>query len=137
MKSTQQQVNVTMNHSQKSLYKVIKISGYALLVFFAFLWLFPFFIMILTSLKSQGDVISRGVFALPKEIMLKNFIKAWHTGQFNVFYRNSLLISLVKVPAGIFVASMAAYPLLSGRPAKRCDRNSRHAGPASRRCRPG
>lgn len=100
-----------MSHSQKALYKAIKISGYALLVFFAFLWLFPFFIVILTSLKSQGDIISRGVFALPKKMVFKNFLKAWVTGQFSVFYRNSLIISIVKVPAGIFVASMAAYPL--------------------------
>lgn len=111
MKSKQQQKYVTMSHSQKSLYKAIKISGYALLVFFAFLWLFPFFIVILTSLKSQGDIISRGVFALPKKLVFKNFAKAWVTGQFSVFYRNSLLISIIKVPAGIFVASLAAYPL--------------------------
>jgi raffinose/stachyose/melibiose transport system permease protein len=111
MRHTGPQHYTTVVHSQTRLYKIVKVTGYALLIFFAFLWLFPFFIMILTSLKSQGDVISRGVFALPKKIVLKNFVRAWHTGQFSVFYRNSLLISLVKVPAGIFVASMAAYPL--------------------------
>ena len=111
MRHTGPQHYTTVVHSQTRLYKIVKVIGYALLIFFAFLWLFPFFIMILTSLKSQGDIISRGVFALPKKIVLKNFIRAWDTGQFSVFYRNSFLISVVKVPAGIFVASMAAYPL--------------------------
>lgn len=111
MKSLRQQHVTLMPYSHAAFYKTMKICGYALLIFFAFLWLFPFFIVILTSLKSQGDIISRGVFAFPEKIVLQNFANAWHTGQFSVFYRNSLLISVIKVPAGIFVASMAAYPL--------------------------
>ena len=111
MKSQEFSTHTLAPSSQVAFYKTCRIAGYALLVFFAFLWLFPFFIVMLTSIKSQGDIISRGVFALPKKIVLKNFIKAWDTGQFSVFYRNSLLISFIKVPAGIFIASMAAYPL--------------------------
>jgi raffinose/stachyose/melibiose transport system permease protein len=87
------------------------VSGYALLVCFAMLWLFPFFLVVLTALRSQGDIISRGVFAFPKRLIFENFVKAWGTGKFNIFYRNTIIISFVKVPIGIFIASMAAYPL--------------------------
>lgn len=67
--------------------------------------------MVITAIKTQGDIISRGVFALPKRIVLDNFPKAWKMGKFSVYYRNSLIITFLKVPAGIFVASLAAYPL--------------------------
>jgi len=52
-----------------------------------------------------------GVFSLPRELSLDGFRQAWYLGRFNVYYRNSILISVTKVPAGILVASLAAYPL--------------------------
>jgi len=84
---------------------------YVLLGLLAIIWLFPFLIVVFTSIKTQAEVLNKGVFALPQGIVLKNFAEAWKMGHFNVFYRNSLIICLTKVPAGIFVASLAAYPL--------------------------
>lgn len=84
---------------------------YLFLSLLAILWLFPFLIVVFTSIRSQGDIISRGVFALPKSIVLKSFLDAWKMGRFNIYYRNSLIICFAKVPAGILVASLAAYPL--------------------------
>lgn len=81
------------------------------LLVLAFFFLFPFGIVILTSLRTQQDVVSRGVFALPDSLRWNNFPEAWRIGKFGVYYRNSLLVTLIKVPAGIFVAALAAYPL--------------------------
>lgn len=82
-----------------------------LLSFFAILWLFPFMITAITAVRTRGDLISSGVFALPQKLSLNGFFDAWEKGHFNVFYRNSLIICFTKVPAGIVVASLAAYPL--------------------------
>lgn len=84
---------------------------YIFLSLLAIFWLFPLLIVVFTSIKTQMEVVSRGVFVLPLEIHLENFLKAWETGHFNIFYRNSLIICFTKVPAGIFVASLAAFPL--------------------------
>ncbi len=81
------------------------------LLILAFFFLFPFGIVILTSLRTQQDVVSKGVFALPDSLRWNNFPEAWRIGKFRVYYRNSLLVTLIKVPAGIFVAALAAYPL--------------------------
>ena len=77
----------------------------------ALIWLVPFFTVLLTSLRTQGDLISNGVFAWPEQFAWANFERAWTTGRFSVYFRNSALLILTKVPLGILVASLAAYPL--------------------------
>jgi ABC-type sugar transport system, permease component len=88
-----------------------KIAGIIFLCLLAVIWLIPFLILIFTAVKSQSDLYARGVLAFPTGIEFKNFFDAWRMGKFSIFYRNSLIISFVKVPIGIFVASLAAFPL--------------------------
>jgi raffinose/stachyose/melibiose transport system permease protein len=77
----------------------------------AILWLIPLFFVLLTSVRSQGELLSNGVFSLPTQIRLSNFQRAWQIGHFDTYFVNSLIVTLVKVPLGIFIASLAAYPL--------------------------
>jgi raffinose/stachyose/melibiose transport system permease protein len=77
----------------------------------AVVWLVPFGVIVITALKSQGEMVSEGVFDLPNKIAWANFTKAWTTGRFSVYFRNSSILILFKVPLGIFLASLAAYPL--------------------------
>jgi raffinose/stachyose/melibiose transport system permease protein len=77
----------------------------------ALVWLVPFVTIVVTSVRSQGDLISNGIFALPKEIVWANFWRAWNIGHFSIYFRNSLVLILIKVPLGILIASLAAYPL--------------------------
>lgn len=84
---------------------------YILLTAMAVVWLMPFVIIVLTSVRSMGDLISNGVFAWPREIVLSNFERAWNIGNFSTYFRNSLLLIIFKVPLGIIIASLAAFPL--------------------------
>jgi raffinose/stachyose/melibiose transport system permease protein len=84
---------------------------YVILGFMALVWLVPFVFIILTSVRSMNDLISNGVFAWPNQIVLSNFQRAWTIGNFSIYFRNSLLLILFKVPLGIVLASLAAYPL--------------------------
>lgn len=81
------------------------------LVLFALVWLMPFVTVVLSSIRSQGDLISSGVFSIPQTVRWENFSEAWQTGGFTTYFRNSLLLILLKVPLGLLIASMAAYPL--------------------------
>jgi raffinose/stachyose/melibiose transport system permease protein len=83
----------------------------ALLVVFAIIWLMPFITILLSATRTQGDLISRGVFSLPSVVRWENFVDAWNTGGFTDYFKNSLLLILVKVPLGLLIASLAAYPL--------------------------
>ncbi len=77
----------------------------------ALVWLVPFIFVVMTALRSQGEMLSNGVFSLPGAIRWSNFADAWQIGHFNVYFVNSGIVTLVKVPLSIFVASLAAYPL--------------------------
>jgi raffinose/stachyose/melibiose transport system permease protein len=82
-----------------------------LLLFFALVWLMPFITIVLSATRTQGDLISRGVFSIPSSIRWENFVEAWNTGGFTTYFRNSLFLIAVKVPLGLLIASLAAYPL--------------------------
>ena len=84
---------------------------YFLLIGMAVVWLVPFIIIALTSVRSMGDLINNGVFAWPTEFVFANFERAWNIGNFSTYFRNSLILIILKVPLGIVVASLAAFPL--------------------------
>jgi len=81
------------------------------LIAFSLLWLLPFVAVMSTALRSQGDLFSNGIFTWPKTFKWGNFVKAWVAGDFSIYFKNSLFVILVKVPLGIFLAALAAYPL--------------------------
>lgn len=83
----------------------------ALLIVFALIWLMPFITILLSATRTQGDLISRGVFSWPSVVRWENFVDAWNTGGFTDYFRNSLLLIVFKVPLGLLIASLAAYPL--------------------------
>lgn len=83
----------------------------ASLALLAVLWLSPFVTILLSAVRSQGDLFTRGIYSWPSEFLWQNFVEAWETGDFSIYFKNSLLLILVKVPLGILVASLAAYPL--------------------------
>jgi len=87
------------------------IGVYVFLLILAFFFAFPIVVAVLTSVRTQQDVVTHGFFTLPDQITFRNFVDAWRSGGFRTTYRNSLVITFVKVPLGIFVAALAAYPI--------------------------
>jgi raffinose/stachyose/melibiose transport system permease protein len=82
--------------------------GFALV---SLVFLLPIFVLINTSVRAESDFLSRGVFNWPQALNWNNFLEAWRIGQFSTTYKNSAIITLVKVPIGLFVSALAAYPL--------------------------
>lgn len=85
------------------------------LIVFIVLWLTPFVSVVLTALRSRSDLAMNGVYSLPKGIVLDNFARAWDVGGFDVYFGNSLFVTLTKVPLGVGIAALAAYPLATMR----------------------
>lgn len=97
--------------SMKAQNRITNIVLYLILTIMAIAWLTPFMIIVLTSVRSMGDLFDNGVFAWPREFYFSNFVRAWNVGGFSTYFRNSLLVIIMKVPLGIVIASLAAYPL--------------------------
>jgi raffinose/stachyose/melibiose transport system permease protein len=83
----------------------------ASLMVLSLLWLMPFGSVVLTAVRSQADLFANGVFAWPERFVWGNFAEAWDTGDFSIYFKNSLFLILFKVPLGILLAALAAYPL--------------------------
>lgn len=83
----------------------------AALILLSLLWLLPIISVLLTAIRSQGDLFKAGIFGMPKTLRWDNFVKAWVAGDFSIYFKNSLLVIAMKVPLGILVSALAAYPL--------------------------
>lgn len=89
----------------------VLVALWALLVAFALLWLMPFVFIAMTSVKTIADVAQTSAFALPSTPAWENYPDAWARGNFSRTVFNSALITLIKVPLGLFISAMAAYSL--------------------------
>jgi raffinose/stachyose/melibiose transport system permease protein len=79
------------------------------LVVVAILWLVPFIFILFTSLKSTNEMYSFPAYTPPAQLRLENYAQAWERGDIGTYAVNSLIITLVKVPVGIFVSALAAF----------------------------
>lgn len=77
----------------------------------ALIWVAPFVFIIFTSLKSNAAVMGSSAFAPPVDPKFANYSGAWDRGRFNTTFFNSVIITTIKVPLGLFISAMAAYAL--------------------------
>lgn len=69
---------------------------------------FPFFWMVLCSFKSLPEVMRKNAF-WPTEWHPENYVLAWQTARFDIYFRNSLLMAIVSVLGQLVTSAMAAY----------------------------
>lgn len=74
------------------------------------LFISPFYIIIINSLKTKKELFS-STLALPKKIMFDNYKEAFQRLDFLLALRNSLIITICSVVVIIIISSMAAWML--------------------------
>lgn len=85
---------------------------YLALCLFSVIWLIPVMLVIFTALKTPeqlGEV--NGLFSIPRPFDWGNLSAAWTIGNIGQYMKNSVIITVVKVPAGILVESLGAFAL--------------------------
>ena len=86
-----------------------KVGRYALLIFLAFLVLFPIYATLMQALKSGPDAINHPRSLLPIDFTLDTMRAAWRIGDLGRLLVNSLIVAVV-VTLGVIVTSLlAAY----------------------------
>jgi raffinose/stachyose/melibiose transport system permease protein len=91
---------------------IASIRNYLILLVLSAFWILPAVSIILTAIKSRADFFSgMGLFELPDQIHWANFTTALFDANLLLYMRNSLVISVWKVPIGIFVAALAAFAI--------------------------
>jgi len=88
------------------------VSRYAVLLVLSVIWIVPAISIVFTSVKSRADFFGgAGLFDWPESIHWANFTTALFEANLLLYMRNSFVISIWKVPIGIFVAALAAFAI--------------------------
>ena len=86
-----------------------KLGRYALLIFLAFLVLFPIYAALMQALKSGPDAINHPRSLLPVDLTLDTLRAAWRIGDLGRLLLNSVVVSVVVTIGVIFTSVLAAY----------------------------
>jgi raffinose/stachyose/melibiose transport system permease protein len=103
--------NSVPNYHHRRRIRPMRIVAFGTLGLLAVTWLVPLAVVIMTSLRSEADFSQNGALSLPNSLTLDSFRRAWDVGHFSTIYRNSFLITVVKVPVGVLIAALCAYAL--------------------------
>lgn len=80
---------------------------YLLLTIGAIISLVPFLYMISTSLMTLGETLNREL--LPAVPQWENYVDAWSSARFALYFRNSVIITAVLILGVLFTSTLAGY----------------------------
>ncbi|MDP9366655.1 MAG: carbohydrate ABC transporter permease [Chloroflexota bacterium] len=81
------------------------------LLAYAAVVVYPLLIMVVSSLKTTGEIFQNPLDLIPESIRLANYAEAWNQANFATYFKNSVFVSVVSVVVILFFGSMAAYVL--------------------------
>jgi multiple sugar transport system permease protein len=96
-------------HSKRSLASTF--TGYAILVFFALVFLYPFVIQIAGAFKSEAGAAANPLSAVPQPVDTTSFQSIFSKTNFPLWTMNSLLVAAVVTVGRVFLDSLAGYAL--------------------------
>lgn len=91
---------------RKIMFQVIE--GIVLLILF-FLFIFPFYWMLITSVKSTMEAVSADITWFPTRFVWSNYIDAWNNVNFVKYGKNSIILSVLCVTACMCCSIPCAY----------------------------
>lgn len=81
---------------------------YIILTIFMLIVLVPIWGMVNSAFKTESQIVS-SPFGLPENWTLENFQKAWTVGKFNVFFKNSVIVTTTVVVISVFLSILSGY----------------------------
>jgi raffinose/stachyose/melibiose transport system permease protein len=84
---------------------------YLLLCAVTIVYMVPVLALVFTSMRSNPDLYSRGLFAIPGKIIWKNYSDAWKTGNMSIYFKNSFLVAGIKVPLYLLISTLGGFAL--------------------------
>lgn len=103
-----QTITPSPNFSLQTL--VNKLLTYGLLLLFLLITVVPLYLIWSSSLKTNAEIASNPI-GLPVNPTVENFVRAWTTGNFNVYMRNSLLIATFTTIIVVICTTLSGYAL--------------------------
>lgn len=97
-------------YRRKSRFSLGMVVAYVALITLFVFAVAPLMLAWFTAFKTSSDVLAHP-FRPPTSPTLDNVREAWTVGRFNVYFKNSLIISLIDVAGMLVVATLAGYAL--------------------------
>ena len=83
--------------------------GYVLLAVAAVAVMFPFFWMVLSSLKTNNEVFTVPIQWVPKSFVWRNYVDIWQKSNMTTWLTNTMILSVMVTVLQVFTGSFAAY----------------------------
>lgn len=83
---------------------------YSILILLLIYWLFPLFIAILNSFKTNGELLTN-VLSLPKELQFENYIRTFEKMSYARSLMNTVIVASIGVSLMILFSAMAGWRL--------------------------
>jgi raffinose/stachyose/melibiose transport system permease protein len=90
--------------------KISKILTYVILSVWSLIVLFPIWTLLINSFKVQKDIFANP-FGLPKHFTLNGYITAWTQGRFDLYFYNTIFVTVTSLLLILLLGSLAAYSL--------------------------
>ncbi|MER5650889.1 carbohydrate ABC transporter permease [Streptosporangium sp. NPDC002524] len=90
---------------------VSSFGGYAVLVFFSLVFLYPFVIQVANSFKTEPDAAANPLSPIPDPVTLAGFERVFVDTGMPLWLANSVLVTIVITVGRVFLDSLAGYAL--------------------------
>jgi raffinose/stachyose/melibiose transport system permease protein len=87
-----------------------RIFTYFILTVWSLIALFPIWTLLVNSFKIQKDIFA-DPFGLPKHFTFAGYVSAWTQGRFDLYFYNTIYVTVVSLALILFLGSLAAYAL--------------------------
>jgi multiple sugar transport system permease protein len=81
----------------------------AVMLLLSIVMIIPFILMVLTSLKTMGEILSPKFIFIPQKWMWTNYIDAFKRGDWGRYFYNSVFVTAVTVFVSLVINSIAGY----------------------------
>ena len=99
----------TLSVQQKIVQAAAKLLVYAFLMLMALIVLFPFYWMIISSLKSQGEYRAAIPTFFPRQIVWHNYVEAFTTGRLGDLFLHTLYVGVVSTLLSLVITVLSAF----------------------------
>ena len=99
----------TVSASQRIVSTLVKIGTYAFLMVMALIVLFPFYWMIISSLKSEAEYRQTIPTLWPQKLIFYNYVDAFNTASLGNLFMNTLFVGVVSTLLSLVITVLSAF----------------------------
>ncbi len=94
--------------------KLSSIATHVVLLAWSAVVLFPLYTMLINSIKPKREIF-RDPYGFPSTVTFEGYQSAWTDGRFDIYFRNSITVTVISLALILLLGSLAAYGLASWR----------------------